>query len=216
MYYQLSMIIKKACILCGIILISSCGDALYNALPDGMDSINYIPSPVLSNIEILNDPNFTDPALDFTNDDNWFFWVDSSASANIIRDTINYDTPPACVAIDVTDNGDHWAAVQFQARYVPIESGKWYKFIFRARSSVDLIVSKVHLAPEWGGDYIADATGNLDIAVSTSWNTFELYLKSSATVSNAVISFFLGEVTEPSTLYIDSATFMEVIGNYPE
>jgi hypothetical protein len=163
------------------------------------------------NKELLPNPDFVAGTV------NWYCWNNTSNGASSqFSETNNpneYFTSPGGGKLQCISQGITNADIQLWTSTITINSGRWYKLIFKAKASSQFIIPsgniKLMQNPSPYTSY-SSSVSKTEI-ITTSWRTFELFYKSNATANDVRINFMLGNaIPGNTTFYIDSLSFKEL------
>ncbi|MDP4181382.1 MAG: carbohydrate binding domain-containing protein [Bacillota bacterium] len=153
--------------------------------------------------ELLTNPSFTYDA------NGWFLSTIASNVAKGSRNTIEYDTLPACYTLDCMIKGTKLSDIQLYTFGLNIKAGKKYELSFRAKSDKGTLNPEISLMKKTSPWTLYSTSANVNIG--PSWTTYKVYFESSSTDTDARITFYLGNrMLQGEKLYLDSLSFVEV------
>jgi hypothetical protein len=195
------------------------GSVQKNSLSDWINEGGNIwhPSQSVNNTvgaELLPNPDFS------TGISNWNEWhnTTNSASASLSRTTLagEYYTGPGGGKLVCTNHGTGVSDIQLWTANCSISSAKWYKFIFKAKSSQQFTIPSGSIKVMQNVLPYTAYSSSLSKAsdITTSWASYEVFYKSNNTATDARIDFNLGNIIpNGTTFYFDSLSFKELSGD---
>ncbi len=153
------------------------------------------------------------PSFD-TDLSNWFTYLNLGAgvtgSAERTTTSGEFYSAPAGYKLTVSTSSASSNDIQFGTTHLSIESGKYYKFSFYAKSDNEFsaTISLFKESPPYTL-YYSNAPVRVH-TITTSWKKYTIYFKASKTVSDARINFSLGLIPNNSVVYLDDMSFKEV------
>lgn len=97
---------------------------------------------------------------------------------------------------------------------ISIESGKYYRFTFRAKATSPFTISSLLLHKTKSPYNSYSYPIKLSLEINTDWETYTIYYAASTTADDARITFYLGNVIPDGAIfYLDSLSLKEVDGN---
>jgi hypothetical protein len=157
--------------------------------------------------ELIQNPGFDTGIAD------WYCvnLENTSANAAISWDTINYDTAPGSLRVQCADNGGTYKDIQLLTSRFSLVKDTTYLLRFRAQSSQKFTVPYIKLnkaASPWN-DYASPFSG---LTVTTDWEEYAALFTANATVSDARLTFFLGNaLPEGAVMNIDAVSLKKTI-----
>lgn len=152
-------------------------------------------------LETVGEELLPNPSFD-THSRGWGFHASPNAVATGRRDGSSFDSTPASYSIEVGNPGNSGSDIQFYARNITVEQGTLYLLTFRAQSSASFVIDDVRLmgaSPPWSNYYSLWYRDSL--AVDNEWKTYRALFKADRSAADARITFYLGKVTPPGTVF---------------
>ncbi|HEX3044819.1 MAG TPA: carbohydrate binding domain-containing protein [Bacillota bacterium] len=157
--------------------------------------------------ELIQNPGFD------TGIDDWHCVCleNTTASAAISWYRANYDTAPASLQVQCADNGGTYTDIQLLTSQLNLVKDTTYLLTFKAKSSGSFTIHSIKLnqaGSPWS-DYASPFRG---LNVTTAWQDYAALFTANATVSDARLTFFLGNsIPDGATLNIDSVSLKKTI-----
>ena len=132
----------------------------------------------------------------------------SSISAG--RTGTTYDTWPACYKLTAgSENGDSYDDIVLSTTSgMSITSGEYYQLSFAAKASTAFSLDSIALHENGTSTNSYASSTASDVSITTDWTTYEVLFKATTTETDAVLSFYMGDLLPANaTFYIDTVSF---------
>ncbi|HEX3048880.1 MAG TPA: carbohydrate binding domain-containing protein [Bacillota bacterium] len=165
--------------------------------------------------ELIQNPSFD------TGIDDWHCICLNNTTANTVIswDTANYDTAPGSVRVQCADNGGTYKDIQLLTSQFNLVKDTTYLLTFKAKSSAEFTIPyiKLNQASSPWSDYAGPFKGLTIVANgATDWQNYAALFTANATVSDARLTFFLGNaLPDGATLNIDTISLKKTIVHQP-
>jgi len=163
----------------------------------------------LTGPELLPNPDFDE------NSNGWYSWASGANGASVtLSRTVadgTYTTAPGGGQLSCAGNGTGFSDVQLYTANCSIESSKWYRFVFKAKTSAAFTIPSGRILLLHNGTPFTNfAVSSKALNITTSWETYEIFFKSNATSDKVRLQFYLGNIIPDSGIfYFDSLSLKE-------
>jgi Carbohydrate binding domain len=161
--------------------------------------------PINGRDNILPNPSFE------TDTSSWLIHTENGAQASLIRDKVEFNTPPAGACVSGTTSGTEQNHIQLLTYPFSVTEGNIYRLTFMARASVPFtFISPVIMKSTTPWSPYGTMISPTRLPITTEWQKHQVTYIANQTASDGRLTFFLGsEIPSGENIYIDTVALGE-------